>query len=129
MFQREMSSAFGESTETRASLLAEPQAGGQARRFLRSALRDRADNASSTRRVHVNAPGISFLVLRTDNTPRVRDGYSRLSTRGHVRASLTGPDEPICRKNVPAHARSCPRVPPQNLHGKEGVDGSSPSEV
>ena len=27
-----------------------------------------------------------------------------------------------------ARARSCPPVPPRNLHGKEGVDGSSPSE-
>ena len=27
-----------------------------------------------------------------------------------------------------ARARPCPPVPPQNLHGKEGVDGSSPSE-
>ena len=27
-----------------------------------------------------------------------------------------------------ANARACPPVPPQNLHGKEGVDGSSPSE-
>jgi hypothetical protein len=29
---------------------------------------------------------------------------------------------------VAADARSCPRLPPLNLHGKEGVDGSSPSE-
>ena len=27
-----------------------------------------------------------------------------------------------------ANARRCPPVPPPNLHGKEGVDGSSPSE-
>ena len=27
-----------------------------------------------------------------------------------------------------ANARACPLLPPQNLHGKEGVDGSSPSE-
>jgi hypothetical protein len=27
-----------------------------------------------------------------------------------------------------ANARPCPPVPPLNLHGKEGVDGSSPSE-
>ena len=27
-----------------------------------------------------------------------------------------------------ASARPCPPVPPRNLHGKEGVDGSSPSE-
>jgi hypothetical protein len=29
---------------------------------------------------------------------------------------------------VIASARPCPPVPPHNLHGKEGVDGSSPSE-
>ncbi len=27
-----------------------------------------------------------------------------------------------------AKTQSCPRFPPQNLNGKEGVDGSSPSE-
>ena len=27
-----------------------------------------------------------------------------------------------------ADARSCPRLPPLNLHGKEGVSGSSPEE-
>ena len=27
-----------------------------------------------------------------------------------------------------ANALACPLLPPQNLHGKEGVDGSSPSE-
>jgi hypothetical protein len=29
---------------------------------------------------------------------------------------------------VPANARACTRLPPQDFHGKEGVDGSSPSE-
>jgi hypothetical protein len=29
---------------------------------------------------------------------------------------------------VPADVRSCTPVPLRNLHGKEGVDGSSPSE-
>jgi hypothetical protein len=29
---------------------------------------------------------------------------------------------------VIASARACTPLPPQNLHGKEGVDGSSPSE-
>jgi hypothetical protein len=36
--------------------------------------------------------------------------------------------QPLCRKNCIAHDRACTRVTPQNLHGKEGVDGSSPSE-
>src|SRR5205809_2567585 len=34
----------------------------------------------------------------------------------------------ICRRNCVADDRACTRVPLQNLHGKEGVDGSSPSE-
>jgi hypothetical protein len=34
---------------------------------------------------------------------------------------LTRPADPICRKNVAADARSCPRLPPLNLHGKEEV--------
>jgi len=29
---------------------------------------------------------------------------------------------------VAVHARACPRSPPRNLNGKEGVDGSSPQE-
>jgi hypothetical protein len=67
-------------------------------------------------------------VLRIDNITRVRDGYNRLSTRGHARTSATQSDLPICRENVPADALPCPPLPTQNLNGKEGVDGSSPSE-
>ena len=71
---------------------------------------------------------LQLLVSQTDNERRVRDGYISLSTRGHTRARPTRHEGPICRKNVIASARPCPPVPPQNLHGKEGVDGSSPSE-
>jgi hypothetical protein len=60
--------------------------------------------------------------------PRVRDGYIRLGTRGHARTLKTQPKGSVCRENVIASARPCPPVPPTNLHGKEGVDGSSPSE-
>ena len=69
-----------------------------------------------------------LLVLQTGNEPRVRDGYIGLSTRGHARARETRDKSPICRNNVIASDRPCPPVPPRNLHGKEGVDGSSPSE-
>ena len=69
-----------------------------------------------------------FSVVRTDNAPRVRDGYIRLGTRGHARTLKTRLEAVICRKNVIASARPCTPVPPGNLHGKEGVDGSSPSE-
>src|SRR5206468_9341848 len=46
----------------------------------------------------------------------------------HARARQTCRYGKICRRNVIASARPCTPVPPQNLHGKEGVDGSSPSE-
>src|SRR5437870_5833660 len=58
-------------------------------------------------------------------------GTRRVQQVEHVRSragTLTRPEEPICSKNVAADARSCPRLAPLNLHGKEGVDGSSPSE-
>jgi hypothetical protein len=42
-----------------------------------------------------------------------------------IRSSLIAP---ICRRNRAADDRACTRVTPGNLHGKEGVDGSSPSE-
>ena len=34
----------------------------------------------------------------------------------------------VCPTSVPSQTRACPRFPPRNLNGKEGVDGSSPSE-
>jgi hypothetical protein len=67
-------------------------------------------------------------VLRTGNEPRVRDGYISESTRGHARALPTHSEGPICRTNVPAHGCACTPLPPLDFHGKEGVDGSSPSE-
>jgi hypothetical protein len=70
----------------------------------------------------------SLYVLQTDNTRRVRDGYISESTSGHARALATRSAEAICRTNVLANDRACAPVPSQNLHGKEGVDGSSPSE-
>src|SRR6266542_4427754 len=58
-------------------------------------------------------------------------GTRRVHQLEHARAradTRTRRAGPICRKNVIARARPCPPVPPLNLHGKEGVDGSSPSE-
>src|SRR4029450_13375468 len=51
-------------------------------------------------------------VARTGNTPRVRDGYISLSTRGHTRARPTRREGAICRRNVIASARPCSPVPP-----------------
>jgi hypothetical protein len=50
-----------------------------------------------------------------------------LGTRGHERLKAQR-EVPICRKNVIVSAQLCTPVPPLNLHGKEGVSGSSPSE-
>jgi hypothetical protein len=71
---------------------------------------------------------ILLSVLETDNVARVRDGYISESTRRHARARPTHCQLVICRTNVLANDRACTRLPRQNLHGKEGVDGSSPSE-
>jgi hypothetical protein len=53
---------------------------------------------------------------------RVRDGYVSLSTCGHTRALPVPAQLAICRPNVVFDDRACTPVPPQNLHGKEGVD-------
>jgi hypothetical protein len=61
-------------------------------------------------------------VLRTDNEPQVRGGYTSESVRGHAWAPPTHANRSICRTKVLANDRACTR------DGKEGVDGSSPSE-
>jgi hypothetical protein len=67
---------------------------------------------------------LSLSVSRTDNAPRVRDGYISESTPGHERALPTHEQRLICRTNVIANARAGTRLPPLDFHGKEGVDGS-----
>jgi hypothetical protein len=67
-------------------------------------------------------------VLRIDNSPRVRDGYISESTGVRGRAPATRADGSICGTNVLANDRACTHVALSNFHGKEGVDGSSPSE-
>ncbi len=71
---------------------------------------------------------LTSVVLTTDNAPRVRDGYISRGTRGYARARETRLERSISRRNVTASARPCLPVPPLNLHGKEGVNGSSPLE-
>ena len=66
--------------------------------------------------------------MQSDNAPRVPDGYNSESARGHGRTLATRGEGRICRTNAPARDRACTPVPPPDLHGKEGVDGSSPSE-
>jgi hypothetical protein len=48
--------------------------------------------------------------------------------RGHPRPLPAYGVSPISRTNVLVDVRACTRVPRMDLHGKEGVDGSSPSE-
>ncbi len=67
-------------------------------------------------------------VLHTDNGARVRDGYISVGMRGYARAWQTHLEDEICREILAARARLCPSVPRLNLHGKEGVSGSSPEE-
>ena len=62
------------------------------------------------------------------NASRTQNGHIRNDTRDVLRRILEGSLRPICRQNCVASDRACTRVTPPNLHGKEGVDGSSPSE-
>ena len=64
-------------------------------------------------------------VVRTDNAPRVRDGYISESTSGHARARATRHGAAICRTNMLLSDLDAVTAPGR---GKEGVDGSSPSE-
>src|SRR5882724_1265182 len=61
---------------------------------------------------------------RAAGTRRVREREHDRSRAGTGGTSLT----PICRTNAAANDRPCTPVPSPNFHGKEGVDGSSPSE-
>src|SRR4249920_524894 len=67
------------------------QAGRRRRRPPRGALERGADGAARA------ALSSMLLVLETDNALRVRDGYIRLSTRGHARTRSTRLDGSICR--------------------------------
>ena len=50
------------------------------------------------------------------------------ATGVHARATYFPEIPAACEAFVPSQTRACPRFPPRNLNGKEGVDGSSPSE-
>jgi ketosteroid isomerase-like protein len=57
-----------------------------------------------------------------------QNGHSRNDTRDVSRRIVTAANGPISRRNCVARDRACPRVSLPNLHGKEGIDASSPSE-
>ncbi len=50
------------------------------------------------------------------------------TTPVHARVTSRCQIPSACGTFVAAKTRASPRVPPRNLNGKEGVDGSSPSE-
>ena len=71
----------------------------------------------------------SVVCLETRQTGRGYEAgtsaWARAGTAGHGRPAVKGR---FAGGKVIASARRCPPLPPLNLHGKEGVDGSSPSE-
>ena len=73
-------------------------------------------------------PRSRFSVVRTDNKPRTQNGHIRNDTRDVLRRISGVSNGAICRRKCVASDRACTRVTLRNLHGKEGVDGSSPSE-
>ena len=65
--------------------------------------------------------------------PAVTGRANEMRTLAGTCATLRGvtPPHPIpsaCGDFAAAMPLACPRFPPRNLNGKEGVDGSSPSE-
>jgi hypothetical protein len=68
------------------------------------------------------------VVVTSNNSARTQNGHIRNNTRDVSRRIPATRIEPLCRGKYVARDRACTRVTPKNLHGKEGVDGSSPSE-
>ncbi len=60
--------------------------------------------------------------------PCERGANTSATTRVHARVTPRRQIPSTCGVFVPAKTRACPPFPPRNLNGKEGVDGSSPSE-
>jgi hypothetical protein len=67
-------------------------------------------------------------VVHVSNCPRTQSGHIRNDTRDVSRRIPVGRNRPICGRKCVASERACTRVTHPNFHGKEGVDGSSPSE-
>jgi hypothetical protein len=82
---------------------------------------------SGRNRWHLPQPDRRIDVYQ-DNKARTHNGHIRNDTRDVLRRIPDSSNGPICRRNCVASDRACPRVTLPNFHGKEGVDGSSPSE-
>src|SRR4029453_3717392 len=67
-------------------------------------------------------------VAQTSNAPRTQNGHIRNDTRDASRRISRRSNGSICGRNGAGDDRACTRVTLSNFHGKEGVDGSSPSE-
>ena len=68
-------------------------------------------------------------VVLIGTTTRTQNGHIRNDTRDVSRRTDGAPNTLISRRKCAASDRACTRVTPSNLHSKEGVDGSSPSEA
>ena len=68
------------------------------------------------------------IVADTANDPCERYANIRRSTRVHARVTSVRRILLVCGAFVPAVTRACLRIPAWFQDGKEGVDGSSPSE-
>jgi hypothetical protein len=67
-------------------------------------------------------------VAKIDDGARTQDGHIRNDTRDVSRRIWTACNSPICRRKRVVSDRACTPVTLRNLHGKEGVEGSSPEE-
>jgi hypothetical protein len=74
------------------------------------------------------AEGASTYVVLLGTRARTQNGHIRNDTRDVSRRMFPACNRAICRRKCVARDRACTRVTPRNLHGKEGIDGSSPSE-
>ena len=72
--------------------------------------------------------GNVFIDALTADTPSELDANISPGTRVHARVTFGRPNPWACGALVIARILPCPRVPALFQDGKEGVDGSSPSE-
>jgi hypothetical protein len=82
---------------------------------------DRARPAGPAHATHVDAPPVpSYLSLNSRECPRVAPGSHDHANRDHARRSARHANPHRCTRSRMSR--------PPHVHGKEGVDGSSPSE-
>src|SRR3954468_24566549 len=87
-----------------------------------------ANNCRTSRHPHASARARPEIVADTANDPREPDANIRRYPRVHARVTSVRGIPLVCRAFVLAVTLACPRFPTWFQDGKEGVDGSSPSE-